>query len=499
MPRVKIKVERGNGLQQVVVIDTEATRGATIGTNVYNADGTLYVPGSGGSTSANIRNGYGILISGTNPKTISVNRAANFVWQGTHEFQNTVAVNISGGGQWDINTERTYQTVPAQIYQPIADSSTAQFLSLTNNNAGATDNSRLQFSAAVGAAGLNLGWQFGIWADVPGAPLTPPDTPGTGFRWVNALSVANQPDWVFYSHNGTSNGTEVYRHRYSNAQMRFVAGSAAAPTVAFDSFTNGFYWDSVNSRLSTAIGGTGSFGVAATHIRTPNPIWASAGTAAAPAYTYFGDANNGYFYVTTDTIAESTNSTERRRINASGAWGLAGANYGTANTQAIVSGGSGAAPTWQTVLVDGQTQTISGVRTWQNQQTFSNGILITGVVGALGTSRVFMDFASGNGRFGALGPNTTDLPGFRCYLFSSDASVAKRLLEASVSGGGITTQYYGNTTDNPNHEFYGDLVLASTTVATGATAGGDTLPANPAGFLVVTINGTARKIPYYVT
>jgi hypothetical protein len=40
--------------------------------------------------------------------------------------------------------------------------------------------------------------------------------------------------------------------------------------------------------------------------------------------------------------------------------------------------------------------------------------------------------------------------------------------------------------------------MSSATVATSATAGtnGD-VPAQVAGYLVVNINGTARKIPYY--
>ena len=34
--------------------------------------------------------------------------------------------------------------------------------------------------------------------------------------------------------------------------------------------------------------------------------------------------------------------------------------------------------------------------------------------------------------------------------------------------------------------------------ATSATAGAQTLPANPAGFLLITLpNGTAAKVPYY--
>lgn len=38
---------------------------------------------------------------------------------------------------------------------------------------------------------------------------------------------------------------------------------------------------------------------------------------------------------------------------------------------------------------------------------------------------------------------------------------------------------------------------ATETTATTATGGSATLPANPAGFLNVTINGTPVKVPYY--
>lgn len=45
----------------------------------------------------------------------------------------------------------------------------------------------------------------------------------------------------------------------------------------------------------------------------------------------------------------------------------------------------------------------------------------------------------------------------------------------------------------------GDLTMTSATTAITATAGAQTLPANPVGFLVVSINGTSRKLPYYAT
>jgi len=56
----------------------------------------------------------------------------------------------------------------------------------------------------------------------------------------------------------------------------------------------------------------------------------------------------------------------------------------------------------------------------------------------------------------------------------------------------------GTATPSSKLHVAGDLTMSSATVATSATAGtnGD-VPAQVAGYLVVNINGTARKIPYY--
>jgi len=45
----------------------------------------------------------------------------------------------------------------------------------------------------------------------------------------------------------------------------------------------------------------------------------------------------------------------------------------------------------------------------------------------------------------------------------------------------------------------GAISLGNIGTATTATAGGGTLPTAPVGFIVVSINGTSRKIPYYAT
>lgn len=56
---------------------------------------------------------------------------------------------------------------------------------------------------------------------------------------------------------------------------------------------------------------------------------------------------NGLYLPTANNPTFTSNNTERLRFSSAGAFGLSGANYGTAG-QAITSNGTGSAPTWQT-------------------------------------------------------------------------------------------------------------------------------------------------------
>jgi hypothetical protein len=79
-------------------------------------------------------------------------------------------------------------------------------------------------------------------------------------------------------------------------------------------------------------------------------------------------------------------------------------------------------------------------------------------------------------------------------LYIGDESAGEvRLLITNTGNVGI-----GTGTPSSKLHVAGDLTMSSATVATSATAGtnGD-VPAQVAGYLVVNINGTARKIPYY--
>jgi hypothetical protein len=94
-------------------------------------------------------------------------------------------------------------------------------------------------------------------------------------------------------------------------------------------------------------------------------------------------------------------------------------------------------------------------------------------------------------------PSATSLPtSMRFATTAADAVTASERLRISPAGN------VGINTTSPSSRLHvaGDLTVSSATTATTATAGtnGD-VPAQVAGYLVVSINGTSRKIPYYAT
>jgi hypothetical protein len=92
-------------------------------------------------------------------------------------------------------------------------------------------------------------------------------------------------------------------------------------------------------------------------------------------------------------------------------------------------------------------------------------------------------------------PGSDDMPSRLTFSTSADGTtgIVERMRIDSAGNVGI-----GTATPSSKLHVAGDLTMSSATVATSATAGtnGD-VPAQVAGYLVVNINGTARKIPYY--
>ena len=72
---------------------------------------------------------------------------------------------------------------------------------------------------------------------------------------------------------------------------------------------------------------------------------AAGGAAATPTHSFVSDPDTGMFRGTTNMLNFATGGVEQLRLNASGAIGIQGGNYGTSG-QVLTSQGSGAAPVW---------------------------------------------------------------------------------------------------------------------------------------------------------
>ena len=141
------------------------------------------------------------------------------------------------------------------------------------------------------------------------------------------------------------NGTDQYIR--STLVYEGPAGSATAPTFSFSTDENSGMYSVGADQIGWTAGGTLRLTLSTTALVSTLPISGAAGSAGAPSYSFTGDLDTGAFQVGADQYGIATAGTERLRIDATGAWGLAGANFGAAG-QVLTSNGSGAAPTWQT-------------------------------------------------------------------------------------------------------------------------------------------------------
>lgn len=89
--------------------------------------------------------------------------------------------------------------------------------------------------------------------------------------------------------------------------------------------------------------------------------------------------------------------------------------------------------------------------------------------------------------------------------FSSTGTVAGSAVAATgaVSGASVaaTGALSGASLTVSGNASAGNLLLtgATTSSTVGAAGAADALPANPTGYVSISINGTTRKIPYYAT
>jgi hypothetical protein len=125
-----------------------------------------------------------------------------------------------------------------------------------------------------------------------------------------------------------------------------VSGTATIGTISLTTASATTLTISGNGTIGGTFGVTGAATLSSTLAVTGAITGSSTITGDAFIPTDSAAPTNGVYLPAANSVGLATASTERFRISADGAWGLAGANYGTSG-YVLTSNGSGSAPTWQ--------------------------------------------------------------------------------------------------------------------------------------------------------
>jgi hypothetical protein len=134
----------------------------------------------------------------------------------------------------------------------------------------------------------------------------------------------------------------------------------------------------------------------------------------------------------------------------------------------------------------------------------ARGTIASPTIVSSGDTNGFIDFTGHNGTNYEINariqvtvegpPSSANMPGRITFSTRETTTLADRMRITANGNVGIGTNF-------PLSKLHvaGDLTLSSSTTATtvGSAGGASALPATPEGYLVVNINGTARKIPFY--
>jgi hypothetical protein len=343
--RGKIKLQ--DTIARVVFIETDATIGATLGTNLFLPDGSVATPATlaewmGVSTSTGTlahRLLAGLRLGNDHPQypLKAATETISGQWDFTQQIRgasgsaaapliapttdtnsglygvgaDNIGVSTNGVLRWDVNAARVAQVVPLHINIDTSPGSEVSAFQINDSYTGAGVEITVFSTITPTPPANDGGVQIGVWE----GSGRPPGGAASGYRWRMLGDVDSAADMVFYSHSASASGTEIYRHERDRAQMFFANGTAALPTISFaSSHSSGLYWNASTTSVDASISGTAQLGLSATRLRVVPPIYLSDGSVSAPSLAFNSQTNDGIYTSGTNIVNFVTNGVTRLDI-----------------------------------------------------------------------------------------------------------------------------------------------------------------------------------------
>lgn len=282
--------------------------------------------------------------------------------------------------------------------------------------------------------------------------------------------------------------------------------SASLPVFAIPSDTNTGMYSVGADDLGFSTGGTLRLDISTSAFTGTLPFRGQDGSNSAPAYSFSGDTNTGAYRVGADQLGFTAGGTLKTQVDTTGLALISGATSGNGilyternDAQIALRGGltnnfgqlqlfgSGYTNFGGAVFLDAGNPGTGGT----NDGTINmrTGASVTALRINTSSQSLFADGSSSTPSVSYISDTDTGL-----YRVGSDRFAmivgGTGALDVSTGGGGNTTVIIGASGSS-------SLTINNTTAATANTGAAGAPPAQVVGYLTVTINGTARKIPYY--
>lgn len=297
-------------------IDSAGELWSPSGAVIWASDGSASAP----SLSFFNSSGTGFYRGAANRVDLSINATSLYRWQSTGFEINAAATNA------------------LLIQASVSGNILGAFIDNTSNTASSESRIGLR------VAGTSAGDPYAVFSVIGGSPAS----------WAIGVDNSDGDTFKINSSSGLAVGSTLEIN--ASNQILHLDGSASLPTISFSGDPDtGIYRPTANT-IDFTVGASGQWRINSTGLIPLNSaqvIYANNGSAASPSIAFNSDTNNGLYLNGTDSFAISTAGTFRWQFTASGDFAIAGGG----TSQILAAAGTAAAPSYSQNVGGGGTNT----------------------------------------------------------------------------------------------------------------------------------------------